>query len=47
MDIYECVRTKDKKDWPDFMVVMYKKYVMGFQQDNLSNHQKGAEEMVR
>lgn len=31
MDIYECVGTKSKKDWADFMVVMYKKYVMGFQ----------------
>lgn len=29
MDIYECVGTKEKKNWPDFMVVMYKKYVMG------------------
>lgn len=30
MDIYDCVRSKDKSKWTDFMVIMYKKYVMGF-----------------
>ena len=30
MDIYTCVKEKDKKVWAEYMIQMYKKYVYEF-----------------
>ena len=40
MDIYNCVKEKDKKDWNDFMTGLYKRYVIKVQDQN-NNIKKG------